>query len=377
MPETVCQNDKGGGITSGGGFSNLYSTPTWQKNHVTDYLSQMTGNIAPYPGFGSGRGYPDISVAGTGYLFIAGANILGAGGTSVSAPVVAGILSLINAARFRGGGPAIGFISPALYANSTIFMNDITKGKNNCSASTLCCREGFSAAPGWDPASGLGSINVREFKKYMLGLVNITAPSDPPTKRPTYKKTLRPSKVPTLMPVMSTLPTGDSTSNMLRSNDPTSMSGSPSAAPFEIPTTTPSESPSLSPSWSPSVSPSKTPTAIPSLSPSESPSEIPTTTPSESPSLSPSVSPSDIPTAIPYESPSLCPSLSPSWSPSVALTPSLLDNSDEKSISHDDDYNFHDVPTIEPTLKPTRKTSVRKSLKPSKRTTRKPIVVRS
>ena len=30
VPETACQVDRGGGITTGGGFSNIYPAPSWQ-----------------------------------------------------------------------------------------------------------------------------------------------------------------------------------------------------------------------------------------------------------------------------------------------------------------------------------------------------------
>ena len=63
----------------------------------------------------------------------------------------------------------VGFANPALYkwaGNQNIF-NDITSGKNNCCAggwsgsTVVCCPEnGFYAVKGWDPVTGLGSINV-------------------------------------------------------------------------------------------------------------------------------------------------------------------------------------------------------------------------
>ena len=91
----------GGTITSGGGFSTYYPQPMWQSNVVSSYFkSVLSTSKAPVPGYNSaGRGYPDISAQGTNYVvFIGGAPYL-VSGTSASAPVVAGMLSLINAAR--------------------------------------------------------------------------------------------------------------------------------------------------------------------------------------------------------------------------------------------------------------------------------------
>lgn len=121
-------------------------------------------NKAPYPGYGSGRGYPDVSAAASGYLIMIGDGLVAAGGTSASAPVVAAIVSLVNAARLRGGGQPVGFINPILYASYKSFTNNVTVGKNNCTAQSVCCRQGYFAAPGWDPASGLGSLDYKRFR---------------------------------------------------------------------------------------------------------------------------------------------------------------------------------------------------------------------
>ena len=66
------------------------------------------------------------------------------GGTSAVAPLWAGLLTVINAAK----GSTVGFINPTLYAakEATAF-HDITSGTNGA----------FNAGPGWDPCTGLGS----------------------------------------------------------------------------------------------------------------------------------------------------------------------------------------------------------------------------
>ena len=77
--EVVCQSDKGGIITSGGGFSMVYPTPSWQRDHVQRYLQDIgtgesgTGGVpgrgAPIPGFHTGgRGYPDVSALAFNYV---------------------------------------------------------------------------------------------------------------------------------------------------------------------------------------------------------------------------------------------------------------------------------------------------------------------
>ena len=79
------------------------------------------------------------------------------------------MISLVNSARRAAGKPSLGFLNPALYALHSTFVNDITEGENNClAAGAQCCAEGFYAATGWDPVTGLGSIDFAKFLKTMM-----------------------------------------------------------------------------------------------------------------------------------------------------------------------------------------------------------------
>lgn len=85
------------------------------------------------------------------------------------------MISLVNSARRAAGKPSLGFLNPALYALHSSFTNDITEGENNClAAGAQCCAEGFYAAVGWDPLTGLGSIN---FDKFMLAMMDVHIPA--------------------------------------------------------------------------------------------------------------------------------------------------------------------------------------------------------
>ncbi|KAL8276649.1 hypothetical protein RQP46_010917 [Phenoliferia psychrophenolica] len=153
--EEACQTV----IYSGGGFSNVFSIPEYQKEAIAAYYE----SIAPY--YGSAvynnsravRGYPDIAVNGANYaVSYAGNNGL-VYGTSASSPVAGALFALINDARFAAGKSAIGFINPAIY--SPAFeegkgFNDITEGGNQG-----CGTPGFTAVRGWDPVTGLGTPN--------------------------------------------------------------------------------------------------------------------------------------------------------------------------------------------------------------------------
>lgn len=74
QPEIAAQCNQGGYITTGGGFSNYYGTPSYQKSQVNTYFQNIkSSSITPpyqnasktYPLSGaynsSGRGYPDIA----------------------------------------------------------------------------------------------------------------------------------------------------------------------------------------------------------------------------------------------------------------------------------------------------------------------------
>ena len=73
-----------------------------------------------------GRAYPDISLLGHAYPTLDGGHWYPVSGTSASAPLVAGMLTLINGERISRGQPAVGFVNPALYAlaaNATTFRD--------------------------------------------------------------------------------------------------------------------------------------------------------------------------------------------------------------------------------------------------------------
>jgi len=73
-------------------------------------------------------------------------------GTSLAAPTVASIITLLNDYRLSTGRQPLGFLNPRLYGHGLIGMNDITSGSN-----PGCNTEGFSAIGGWDPVTGLGT----------------------------------------------------------------------------------------------------------------------------------------------------------------------------------------------------------------------------
>jgi tripeptidyl-peptidase-1 len=143
----------------------------------------------------SGRGFPDVSLLGHKYVIVATreySDLLVLDGTSASAPVMAGLISVANAARKEIGKPTLGFVNPFLYKRHATydFINDITSGDNKCTAAYdysftdgylgTCCQEGFYT----------GSI---DFEKFLVGVLDRKGAV--PTAAPWKKR-----KVPTAAP---------------------------------------------------------------------------------------------------------------------------------------------------------------------------------
>lgn len=122
-----------------------------------------------------GRGYPDVSAIGDLFVTAAQGSFGLVGGTSLSAPIWAAVVTRINEERIAVGKGSLGFLNPTLvsslrgfflcvclvmcsnnsrvivkYAHPEVFT-DVTNGSNpNCGST------GFLAAKGWDPVTGLG-----------------------------------------------------------------------------------------------------------------------------------------------------------------------------------------------------------------------------
>jgi len=140
--------------SSGGGFSNSFVAPAYQKDAIAAYLSS-----ASLPDSGlfnkTGRGIPDIAAVATNFrVIMQGFWDNQCSGTSASAPVWAAALALINDKRLALGKKTLGFVNPVLYSAGVAGIGtDVTTGENQAGG----CKEGFSASKGWDPVTGWGT----------------------------------------------------------------------------------------------------------------------------------------------------------------------------------------------------------------------------
>lgn len=147
------------GWTGGGGFDR-YSprTPWWQAEAVGGYLT--SGTPLPPAFHRQGRAYPDVSAVGHSCPTVLGGELSAVDGTSCSAPVVAGLVAWLNSRR----NTPLGFMNPLLYhlgATCPTCFHDVQQGHNWCTEAGCCGPDfGFAAAPGWDPVTGLGTLNL-------------------------------------------------------------------------------------------------------------------------------------------------------------------------------------------------------------------------
>ncbi|KAI0539829.1 peptidase S8/S53 domain-containing protein [Xylaria digitata] len=174
-------------IGSSGGFSNYFAQPWYQQDAVNTYLEkhipqETKAYYEPYTNF-SGRAFPDIAAHSLtpNYLFFNSNEMGQTGGTSAAAPVVAGIIALLNDARLRIGKPTMGFINPFLYSLKSGALIDITAGKAvGCNGYNMqtgqLIRDGgkipwasWNGTVGWDPVSGLG---IPDFSRMMAAALN-------------------------------------------------------------------------------------------------------------------------------------------------------------------------------------------------------------
>lgn len=161
IPEAAWNESTTTGLgAAGGGASKLYAKPIWQSG--------------PGVPADKARDVPDLSLSAATHdayeVYISGLTI-GVGGTSASTPSMAGITALLNHYLVKQGvqaKPGLGNINPQLYRLAQAVpgaFHDVVTGNISvpCSESSPDCLTGtlgYAAGPGYDLATGLGSIDA-------------------------------------------------------------------------------------------------------------------------------------------------------------------------------------------------------------------------
>jgi subtilase family serine protease len=155
-------------LAGGGGKSVIFKRPSYQKG--------VAGVV------GGRRGVPDISMSGACngavdmYQSFKGqaAGWYPTCGTSEATPLFAGVVALAA----QAAGHSLGLINPALYklsAGHASGIVDVTKGSNTVSfrqGGKKHTVKGFKAVPGYDLASGVGTVNAALFVPELVTLLS-------------------------------------------------------------------------------------------------------------------------------------------------------------------------------------------------------------
>ncbi len=181
IPETAWNDsvEDGEPSASGGGSSIFFTKPSWQ-----------TGTGVPGD---NARHVPDVALNASadhdGYIVYSGGQLQIYGGTSVPSPSFAGLTALLNQyviSKGKQSSPGLGNINPTLYSlaqTSPGAFHDITTGNNivtpSCPRRSLSCSStpiGYSATVGYDPVTGLGSVNAYNLALAWTGSTISTTP---------------------------------------------------------------------------------------------------------------------------------------------------------------------------------------------------------
>ncbi|GHO53292.1 S53 family peptidase [Ktedonobacter robiniae] len=175
-------------LASGGGISSYWAHPTWQTAPGTDASVN--------------RQVPDVSLAAEGYLIYCTVNRKCPGsspgspyawwfdsGTSATASMWAAFVALANEQSVKSGGYNLGFINPYLYqiasgSNYNTDFHDVNTGNNTF----VNYNPGdYSATPGYDMATGLGSFNAANLANDLVAAANTGKGARPaPTSKTWY-----------------------------------------------------------------------------------------------------------------------------------------------------------------------------------------------
>ncbi|HYB04140.1 MAG TPA: S53 family peptidase, partial [Nitrososphaerales archaeon] len=139
-----------------GGFSSIFPRPAYEK-----------GPGVPNSG---ARSDPDVSWLAdpyTGVLvyglspYTGQMSFYGIGGTSVGSPSWAGVQALLD----QYAGHSLGFMNPTFYS----ILNNPSEYSRAFHEVTFGNNDPFSATPGWNPTTGIGTPNIGELASVIAG----------------------------------------------------------------------------------------------------------------------------------------------------------------------------------------------------------------
>jgi kumamolisin len=162
---------------TGGGISGIFPRPSWQTdggsiltnpNRCVPDVAAIWGGYIKFQG--NSQGTPITALNNLNPLVVANGQGQAGGGTSISAPIWAGIVALLNQARANKGIQSLGLLGPLIYPlHGTNAFHDITFGSNGA----------YSAGAGYDLCTGLGTPNITNLAAAILVISPPTITTQP------------------------------------------------------------------------------------------------------------------------------------------------------------------------------------------------------
>ena len=192
-PSASKRTDETNWTYSGGGSSHFITEPAYQqgvKNIDLPCVSQPDGTPYPPGTPPTCRGVPDIAdlsgnITGDGYFIYIDGEPSSEGGTSLSSPLMLGQWARVQAAASKAAqsGGGLGFANPVIYHQAA---DADACSASPCAGAPTYNRDFFDITsseygagngayqpgPGWDYASGWGSLNVANFTQDVDGTTN-------------------------------------------------------------------------------------------------------------------------------------------------------------------------------------------------------------
>ena len=167
---------------SGGGFSDYFPSPTYQRDTMNTYFETATreNKLPPRQYYNAtGRGFPDLVAVGgetNPYcVSLKNGKTIGLSSTLAATTTAASLFVLINHQQMEGSLQPLGFLNPLLYSDTfASCYHDIHDGSSN-SCHLGSPSTGFRSSKGWDAASGFGSLDYKCALKVATANTNTNA----------------------------------------------------------------------------------------------------------------------------------------------------------------------------------------------------------
>ncbi len=211
-PNNTQRGPKGAG--GGGGLSNTFKQPTWQTgpgvhNQFSNGFREVpdiSADADPATGYAMYCTVTNAGCPGSGWITV--------GGTSASAPLWAGSMTLVNQYMQAQGKKRIGFANPALYGLFNAQQpfpayHDVIAGNNLF----------YPATSNYDLASGIGSPDIYNIARDLVMLSGGGTPTPTPSPSPTATNTPSPTNTPVPSPTSTPTPPPTPTPPLIKNGD--------------------------------------------------------------------------------------------------------------------------------------------------------------